>query len=372
MKKRLDRRGIGPTLGVALLLVITIALVSLAGMMLTDSSSDLNDPTPKLSVDFSVTQQEKNVVVKHEGGRTLDIDNIRIRGPGTARFGDAGDDGQFSASEELIIETDSPSEAFEIVYVRDDEDDAVLARAENPLIADLGGVPPQITVSYEDLTVDDSDYDYNDWAFDMKTQITGYFDNDTRHATQLSFEFDPLARGAGYSHDQYIVPDELGSGEYELTVYNGEGTAIREKTAEFDSNTRIFLMDSGDAFDSMDNSKTGKPCVEPDRTAELKLTLDSPAEIPDNPIDADKQHGAGLPFDPVMEPSGNDEKIGIGDPRMVTVPTDWKWPTERTHIADAYENVGPDNAGDGDPPEFETNTWFEQPEDSDNVLDRCQ
>ncbi len=371
MRLRREQRGIGPTLGVGLLLAITVALVAVSGMMLTESSSELNEPTPEAAVDFSVTQQEQNVVIEHEGGQTLDTDNIEVQGPGTVRFSD-GDDGQFSASETLVIETDSPSESFELLYVRDDAPDAVLARAENPLVADLGGVPPQITVSYEDLTVDSSDYDYNDWAFDMKTQITGYFDNDTRHATELSFEFDPLARGAGYSHDQYIVPDELGSGEYSLTVSDGEGSVVRERSAEFDSDTRLFVMDSGDAFDSMDNSKTGQPCVDPDRTAELTLTLDSPAEIPDNPIDADKQHGAGLPFDPVMEPSGNDERIGIGDPRMVTVPTDWRWPTERTHIADAYEEVGPDDAGDGDTPNFETNTWFENPEDSSNVLDRCE
>ncbi len=366
-----DSRGIGPTLGVALLLAITVMLVSITGVMLTGSSSNLNKPTPEASVEFSVTQQQKNVVIKHEAGRTLDTDNIEVRGPGTVRFRD-GDDGQISAGENLIIETDSPSDSFTLVYVRDDAPDAVLAQAENPLVADLGGVPPQITVSYEDLTVDSSDYDYNDWAFDMQTQITGYFENDTRYATELSFEFDPLARGAGYSHDQYIVPDELGEGEYELTVFDGEETVVRETSAEFNGSSKLFLMDSGNAFDSMDNSKTGQPCVDPDRTAELTLTLDSPAEIPDNPIDANRQHGAGLPFDLVMEPSGNDEQIGIGDPRMVTVPTDWNWPTERTHIADAYEDVGPDDAGDGDAPNFETNRWFENPDGSSNVLDRCE
>jgi hypothetical protein len=72
-----------------------------------------------------------------------------------------------------------------------------------------------------------------------------------------------------------------------------------------------------------------------------------------------------------MEPSGNDNIIGIGDPRLVTVPTDWRWPTERTHIADAYEAVGPDDAGNGDDPEFEENTWFEEPADTNNVFDGC-
>jgi hypothetical protein len=359
-------RGIGPTVGVTLLLAITVVLVAMAGTILTDTSSKLDEPSPAVSTDFSFTQNGSNIIVTHEAGDTLSTDRLAVRGPGEARFDGASVD----AGDSFVIETDSPSGRFDLVYLRTNGPDAVLATADNPLIADLGGVPPQITVAYEDLTVGGSDYDYNDWAFDMQTTIAGYVEEDTRHATQFDFEFDPLARGGGYDHDQYLVPDDLGTGEYDLTVFDGSGTIVRRETGEFDTDTEIFLLNSGDAFTDMTNSDADDSCTAPERRVELELTLDTPTEIPDNPIDADRQHGAGLPFNLTMEPSGNNNIIGIGDPRLVTVPTDWRWPTENTHIADAYETVGPDDAGDGNTPVFDTNTWFEQPVD-DKVYERC-
>ena len=364
-----NKRGIGPVLGVALLLVITVALVSITGLILTGSPSDLNEPTPKVSTEFTFKQEGKNIVGRHMGGQSIPIDRLRVDGPGEVHF---HDDSLLDSGDTFEIVTNNPSAEFELVYVRPEKSNAILATAKNPLVADIGGVPPQITTSYEDLKVGTSDYDYNDWAYDMKTNITGFFENDSRHAVEMKMEFRPLARGAGYHHDQYIVPEELGSGEYTLTVYDGNDNVVRKESGEFTNDTRIFLMDSKNALDSMDNAESGDRCTEPDRRANLKLDLDEAAVIPDNPINANRQHGAGLPFNPVMEPSGNNEKIGIGDPRMVTVPTDWKWPTERTHIAQAYQNVGPKDAGDGDPPNFKINDWFETTTSSDRVVGACR
>lgn len=355
-------------MGVVLLIAITVMLVAIVGAMIADTDSRLEEPTPKVAVDFSFTQDGSNVIVSHESGAILDTNRLELRGPGQAIFSGA----ELAAGDSFIIQSDSPSEQFDLMYTRDDAPDAVLATAENPLVSDLGGVPPQITLAYEDLSVADSDYDYNDWAFDMQTTIDGYFEKETRHATELSMEFDPLARGGGYNHDQYIVPGELGEGEYDLTVFDGEGTVVRDESGEFDSDTRILLLNSGNAFDSQTNAKKGNSCTAPGRRVELELTLDSPAEIPGNPIDADRQHGAGLPFNPVMEPSGNDAEIGIGDPRLVTVPTNWKWPTEQDHIASAYEDVGPEDGGKGDTPNFEIDTWFQEPTDEDNVFGACR
>ena len=358
-------------LGVALLLLITVALVSITGFVLTSghATSDLHEPTPKVATEFTFKQEGKNIVGRHVGGASIQTDRLTVRGPGEVYFG--GDE-RLESGDTFEIITNNPSAQFSLVYTRPEKSNAVLATAKNPLVADIGGVPPQITTSYEDLKVGTSDYDYNDWAYDMKTNITGFFENDTRHAVEMKMEFRPLARGAGYHHDQYIVPEELGTGTYNLTVYDGNDNVVREESAEFTSDTRIFLMDSKNALDSMDNANNGDTCTEPDRWVKLELDLDNPAVIPDNPINADRQHGAGLPFNPVMEPSGNNEKIGIGDPRMVTVPTDWKWPDERTHIAQAYENVGPEDAGDGDPPEFKINEWFEDTTSADRVVGACR
>jgi hypothetical protein len=54
-----------------------------------------------------------------------------------------------------------------------------------------------------------------------------------------------------------------------------------------------------------------------------------------------------------MEPSESADTIGIGDSRLVTVPTDWGWSIERTHIADAYEDVVRNGTASDDRPVFE-------------------
>jgi FlaG/FlaF family flagellin (archaellin) len=369
MEGRRTERGITPAIGVALAVFITILLAGVFGVVLIELGSDLNEPAPNLAVEFSVTQQGQNVVVTHTAGSPLAVDNLDLRGPGTARFGGE----ELTAGDSFVIQTEQPSEEFRLLYTPGDTV-TLLSTIENPLVADLGGVPPQVTVGYEDLALGSSgnDYDYNDWAFDMQTTIAGYMLEETRHATHLSIEFEPLARGGGYDHDQYLVPEDLGAGEYELTVSAPDGTVLRQERGAFDANTSLFLVNSGDVFGSNTNSNSGESCTTPGRTIQLELTLDTPTEIPDNPIDADRQHGAGLPFNLTMEPSGNNDTIGIGDPRLVTVPTDWRWPEENTHIANAYESVGPENASAGDVPNFEVNTWFEEPTDPSNVFDACR
>jgi hypothetical protein len=368
MGHRLDVRGVAPVVAVVLTVAIVVVLTSVFGFVLFDFQSKLNEPPPNLAVEFSYTEQGQNIYVTHTAGSSLDPDNLEIRGPGEAFFDGVGE--QLTAGDRFVIDADKPSEEFQLVYTREGEGAAILGTVGNPLVGDLGGVPPQITVGYEDLELGEgNDYDYNDWAFDMGTTIAGYSLNGTRYATFLSIEFDPLARGGGYSHNQSFVPESLGSGEYDLTVRQKNGSVLRTDEGSFDENTSIFLVDSGDVFSSNSNSNHGESCVPPDRTVQLELVLDNRTKIPDNPIDADRQHGAGLPFDLPMEPSGNDDTIGVGDKRLVTVPTDWQWPLETTRIDKSYEDVSFNETSDR--PEFQTNTWFEQPVD-DEVYERCR
>ena len=368
MGHRLDVRGVAPVVAVVLTVGIVVVLTSVFGFVLFDFQSKLNEPPPNLAVEFSYTEQGQNIYVTHTSGSSLDPDNLEVRGPGEAFFDGVGE--QLTAGDRFVIDADKPSEEFQLVYTREGEGVAILGTVGNPLVGDLGGVPPQITVGYEDLELGEgNDYDYNDWAFDMGTTIAGYSLNGTRYATFLSIEFDPLARGGGYSHNQSFVPESLGSGEYDLTVRQKNGTVLRTDEGSFDENTSIFLVNSGDVFGPNSNSKSSDSCDPPDRTVQLELVLDNRTKIPDNPIDADRQHGAGLPFDLTMEPSGNDDTIGVGDKRLVTVPTDWQWPLETTPINESYGGVEFNETSYR--PEFQTNTWFEQPVD-DKVYERCR
>jgi hypothetical protein len=363
-----DQRGIAPTLGVALLIVITAAMASVVVFAMSESTPELEQPSATAAVDFDFDREGATIVATHTGGEPLDVDRLSVRGPGEVTF----PNGTIRSGDSFEISPQGAGGEFQLVHEHSRQPDTVLATVDNPLTDDLGGVPPQITLSHEDLEVDDSDFDYSDWVLDMETQITGYQADDTRYAREMRFEFTPQARSGGYSHDQYIVPDELGTGEYELTVFDGAGSVVREESGEFSSDTEIFVMNSDDAFDAHTNAEPDQTCTDPDRTAKLTLTLDGPTQIPDNPIDETKQHGAGLPFNPVMEPSGNDERIGVGDSRLVTVPTDWAWPLSGEHIATAYEDVGPENPDDrGDAPTFESATWYENPQNTDAIFDGC-
>jgi Protein of unknown function (DUF1628). len=138
-------RGITPVIGVAMVVIIAILLASVLGVLLIDFGSELNEPGPNLAVEFSVTQQGQNVVVTHAAGSPLAVDNLELRGPGTARFSEA----ELAAGDSFVIQTEQPSEEFRLLYAPGDGGTRLLSTIENPLVADLGGVPPQITVGYE-------------------------------------------------------------------------------------------------------------------------------------------------------------------------------------------------------------------------------
>ena len=161
MGHRLDVRGVAPVIAVVLTVAIVVVLTSVFGFVLFDFQSKLNEPPPNLAVEFSYTEQGQNIYVTHTSGSSLDPDNLEIRGPGEAFFDGVGE--QLTAGDRFVIDADKPSEEFQLVYTREGEGVAILGTVGNPLVGDLGGVPPQITVGYEDLELGEgNDYDYND------------------------------------------------------------------------------------------------------------------------------------------------------------------------------------------------------------------
>lgn len=239
-----------------------------------------------------------------------------------------------------------------------------------------------VSLAYEDLPLDGgNDYDYNDWIVDVGTTLTGVADGDEILIDTVELEFTPQARGAGDTHLWRIVPgSELNDGTYTLTVFNQDGTERETVSDEYvSSETEIEVFDTIEVYpDDVTNAEREDDadgiCVPPERTASLIFDLEDPWSVdPEDPIDEIEPNGEGLFFDPVLEnqsPS-RDVVVGIGDVRLLSVPTDWKWPYEEEHIANAYEDVGPEDAGDGDQPIFEADDWFERPIDG-QVYESCR
>ena len=263
--------------------------------------------------------------------------------------------------------------------------------------------PETVSIAYEDLPPDGgNDYDYNDWVVDIEAVLTGTPTGDGKaEVTEIEMELLPQAAGGGDDHHWFVVPGaELGDEiEYELEV-NGESSDGTVNGEEFfyddikddlenggiddfkdeleDGDNAIHIFDSDDAFEEGEivNSEPGDDCVESDIGATLTFELDEPWVVDTDTIGELGEHGAELFFNPVKVSKNTGQNrdrypVSAGDFRLLTVPTDWPWPLEGVHIADAYDGVGPDQTGDGVVPEFDEDDWFENPIDG-QVFDACR
>lgn len=239
--------------------------------------------------------------------------------------------------------------------------------------------PDTVSLSYEDLPLDGSnDYDYNDWVVDVEATFRGIEVDGEALISSIELDLLPKARGAGDTHKWSVVPgDVLGTGTYSLT-YDGNGEDD-EVDAEFDDETQIHVFNTGDVYpENVTNALKDDDgtCIQPAYTATLEFELDDPWEFdPDVPLAEFGEHGEGLFFDPRLENlnPNRDVEFGIGDVRLLAVPTDWMWPYEKVHIATAYDGVtvAEEPPEDGDQPIFEDDDWYKNPVDGE-VFESCR
>jgi hypothetical protein len=69
--------------------------------------------------------------------------------------------------------------------------------------------------------------------------------------------------------------------------------------------------------------------------------------------DDTKHHGETLFYDPYIEIYGESCEVHVGDPRLLTVPTDWDWSAEAQAIWIKYPNVSV-----GNPSTFVPGWWI--------------
>ena len=245
-------------------------------------------------------------------------------------------------------------------------------------------IPETVSLAYEDLPRDNApyggnDYDYNDFVVDIVAEANGGSDPGFE---SLSIAFTPKARGAGWTHEFSITNGGvLPDGDYDLEILDADGDEAHTDSGSFDDGETIDIFtggfDSGAIFpDNETNAHPGDECVPPEYTATVEIDFDE-NWVPDvDELDFTEPHGEGLFFDPELyvNESPHDALIEVGDIRLLTVPTDWKWPAETTHIAEAYDDVGTE--GDEPPanevkPVFDEG-WFDGGFDPDKVYHDCR
>ncbi len=142
--------------------------------------------------------------------------------------------------------------------------------------------------------------------------------------TQMDFTITPQVKLAGYTHVMHLGSDAfICDGTYELyrdgvlvefgDYFSGVGIDV------------ILVPDTGN-FPS---------------TVKLVLYFDPGCPFDFSAFDPYSSfHGEGLFFDPYIIVNNTGQEIHRGDVRMLTVPTDWEWPSEGQRIWFKYPKVG--------------------------------
>ena len=218
------------------------------------------------------------------------------------------------------------------------------------IVADVGEectTPPpeditetgRLSLSYEDLPKDNSDWDYNDWVVDIFGTFLKCGQGGTGGVKEFQWDIVPQARGAA---DEHLFEFDFNcGGSYDVTYYDEEGGIVDEVSdEEFDGTEDVVDItiweQTSDVFDDLTNTKEGDPCVFPDQWARLTVTFDECCEF--DAFDGNYgRHGEGLPFNPVLD--GDSATIEKEDIRLLVVEDEWDWPTEQTPIWQAYGDV---------------------------------
>jgi len=73
-----EDRAVSPVIGVILMVAITVILAAVIGTFVLGLGDQVSENAPQASFSFDFTSD--NVTITHEGGETLDSQNIRVNG----------------------------------------------------------------------------------------------------------------------------------------------------------------------------------------------------------------------------------------------------------------------------------------------------
>ena len=102
-----EERAVSPVIGVILMVAITVILAAVIGAFVLGIGGDQNaTPTASISLDLDgdATDEEAAIEISHNGGQTLDLDDVGLSINGTFEddpFSNGGD--TFSSGETITI-----------------------------------------------------------------------------------------------------------------------------------------------------------------------------------------------------------------------------------------------------------------------------
>lgn len=181
-----------------------------------------------------------------------------------------------------------------------------------------------VTTGFEDLPINQgNDWDYNDLVVNIRLDPTFSADNDLM---AIKFLLQQPVNLSAFTHQFHMQPGVFAcDGSYSLTR---NGVPVVTNAAYKNGDDLLIFTDTGN----------------PPNTAELIITFNVPSSggcpldlSGFDPIGA--FHGEGLFFFPWAKVKDTGEKILPGDPRLLGVPIEWKWPVEKQAIWLVYPDV---------------------------------
>lgn len=100
-RNQVEDRGVAPVVGISLLIAITVILAGVIASVVFGIAGETSDP-PEVTLSFSV--EGTTVELNHEGGETLDADEVVIKYDGTVDELDS--DLVAGQSQEILAGTD--------------------------------------------------------------------------------------------------------------------------------------------------------------------------------------------------------------------------------------------------------------------------
>ena len=194
------------------------------------------------------------------------------------------------------------------------------------------------TIAFEDLPLTEgNDWDYNDWVADIDTVGIFYGTSENHVLTSIEFTIRPQAKIAGFWHVMHMENIFNGcDGAYSL-----KRDGVEVENGPYHDGTGLDVILVEDTGGGSMYEFPGIPADVPDKVV-LTIIFDDPGAIFSFPEwEQDLYHGENLFFDPYIFVSNTSEEIHTGDIRMLTVPTDWPWPTpDGNAIWNVYPKVG--------------------------------
>ncbi|MFC7205421.1 type IV pilin [Haloferax namakaokahaiae] len=104
-----ESRAVSPVIGVILMVAITVILAAVIGTFVLGLGDQVGDTAPQASFSFEYNETSEMMTITHESGEAIATENLNVSvssNPGVTPTINDGGDGQLSAGETIVVDTD--------------------------------------------------------------------------------------------------------------------------------------------------------------------------------------------------------------------------------------------------------------------------